>query len=351
MGNAVLVNGKIWCAHTIFVPLAAPTTSAISWYCLGTDGTILQNNVVRSELFRYYPAIAVNKAEDVVIGYTISNASTFASAAYTYRSASDPLNTTRTEYVFQPGKDYYYKVFSGTLNRWGDYSNAVVDPVDQTLWTVQEYAEQIGGGGTTPRWATQWAQVNSSAPMGPLPADLLSFDAMLTKNKEAALTWTVSTESNARGYELQRSKDGGLFEKAGFLAARNQQGQQTYHFIDREPLYGKSYYRLRMVDNDGRSKTSATRAIENTQLALQLLSVAPNPVQSSLQVRLYAPGRTKAEIKVINAGGQTVLRKMYDMQEGYYLDQVDAGSLAPGNYFLQVSTAGSKPVLRPFVKQ
>jgi|GEM_PF-2726127 hypothetical protein len=350
MGNAVLVNGKIWCAHTVFVPLSAPTTSAISWYCLGTDGTILQNNVIRSDLFRYYPAIAVNKAEDVVIGYTISNLSTFASAAYTYRSASDPLHSTRTEYVFQPGKDYYYKVFSGTLNRWGDYSNAVVDPVDQTLWTVQEYAEQIGGGGTTPRWATQWAQVNSSAPMGPLPATLLSFEANLSRSKLVNLTWKAGSETQLKGYEVQRSKDGTIFEKIGFVAANNMPGTHSYTYNDREPLFGNSFYQLRMVNNDGGHKLSKARSINNVQPAMVLVGLSPNPVQSKLQFRLYAPAQSKIEAAIVNAAGQAVMAKIYPVQEGYYLDYLELGSLPAGNYFLRLASGGAQPVLKAFTK-
>jgi hypothetical protein len=350
MGNAVVINGKIWYAHTIFQPATNPTICGISWCSTNLNGEVQMNGTIFGGVYRYYPSIAVNRSEDVLIGYTVSSAGRYASAAYAYRIAADPWGQVRNEYAFQEGLDYYFKAFSGTRNRWGDYSVSTLDPVNQTLWTVQQYAE-LRQGGTTSRWATQWAQVNSSSALGPLPVTLLTFDASLSRTKEAQLTWSVTAESNAKGYEIQRSRDGAIFEKVGFVAARNQNGALNYAYTDREPLYGKSYYRLRMVDNNGQSKTSATKAIVNEQASFVLLGLGANPVRSNMQVRMYAPGPTKVEIQVTNAAGQTLLRKIYDMQEGYYLDDVDVSTLAAGNYFLMLQSDKGERKTLAFVKQ
>ena len=43
--------------------------------------------------------------------------------------------------MLRAGDGAYFKTFSGTENRWGDYSATVVDPVNDTdFWTIQEYA-------------------------------------------------------------------------------------------------------------------------------------------------------------------------------------------------------------------
>ena len=45
---------------------------------------------------------------------------------------STPIKVTNTTAIYAP----FY-----TLNRWGDFSQTVVDPEDdQTIWTFQEYA-------------------------------------------------------------------------------------------------------------------------------------------------------------------------------------------------------------------
>jgi hypothetical protein len=106
-----------------------------------------------------------------------------------------------------------------------------------------------------------------------------------------------------------------------------------------------------MVDNNGQSKTSATKAIVNEQASFVLLGLGANPVRSNMQVRMYAPGPTKVEIQVTNAAGQTLLRKIYDMQEGYYLDDVDVSTLAAGNYFLMLQSDKGERKTLAFVKQ
>ena len=56
---------------------------------------------------------------------------------------------------YGPGGATYHKTFGGTANRWGDYSNTQVDPVDDlSFWTVQERASK-----TRNIWTTQWARV------------------------------------------------------------------------------------------------------------------------------------------------------------------------------------------------
>ena len=61
----------------------------------------------------------------------------------------------------QAGLDYYVRTFGGRRNRWGDYSGAAVDPMDDmTFWIFNEYAEVRGTPTPVPpedgRWGTAW---------------------------------------------------------------------------------------------------------------------------------------------------------------------------------------------------
>jgi hypothetical protein len=78
----------------------------------------------------------------------------------------------RDPFIYKTGEDYYHKTFSGTRNRWGDYSKAQVDPSnDLDLWTVQEYAKARVGtddgntGSNSSRWGTWWARLGLPAPL------------------------------------------------------------------------------------------------------------------------------------------------------------------------------------------
>src|SRR5262249_3799848 len=113
----------------------------------------------------YFPSIAANSCDGVMVGFTGSgpNAGQFASAMYTGRLASDPVNTMQSVAVLHAGVADYFKTFGFGRNRWGDFSATCVDPADDTtLWTIQEYAAtQVGmncvdGSG---RWGTWWGSM------------------------------------------------------------------------------------------------------------------------------------------------------------------------------------------------
>jgi hypothetical protein len=112
-----------------------------------------------------YPSIAVNSANDMVLGFSQFSSTTFASAGYAYRDHADALGTIRDPVIFKAGQDCYNKDFGTGRNRWGDFSHTTVDPTgDCGLWTIQEYAKFQAPptvGGSTSKWGTWWAKVNA----------------------------------------------------------------------------------------------------------------------------------------------------------------------------------------------
>jgi subtilisin-like proprotein convertase family protein len=167
MQNVVYRNGSLWCAQTVFLPSGASATrSAIQWWQLTTAGAITQRGRVddsTGQKFYAFPSIAVNKNSDVLVGYSRFSGQIYAGSAYSFRGQADPVNTLRTEAGLKAGSDDYYKTFSGTRNRWGDYSSTVVDPVnDLDMWTIQEHADLASGG--VSRWGTWWGRVGPSTP-------------------------------------------------------------------------------------------------------------------------------------------------------------------------------------------
>ena len=161
MHNVVYRNGALWCTHHVYLPNNAPTRSSIQWWQVSVTGDILQRGLVddpTNGFFYAFPSIAVNRNNDVLIGYSSFSLSQFPSAGYSFRNSGDPSGTLQPSTVFKAGEAKYFKTFSGTRNRWGDYSNTQVDPIDDTaFWTIQQYAANPAGG--VDRWGTWWAQV------------------------------------------------------------------------------------------------------------------------------------------------------------------------------------------------
>ena len=161
--NCVYRNGSLWAAQTVYLPASGtPNRSIAQWWQVNTAsgslGVVQQFGRVDSASAQYdyaYPTLDVNARDDMMIGYSRFGASQYASANYSFRLHNDPPNTLRPDTVFKAGEAPYFKDFGTGDNRWGDYSNVAVDPVnDRDLWTIQEYA------GTANNWGTWWGNVS-----------------------------------------------------------------------------------------------------------------------------------------------------------------------------------------------
>jgi hypothetical protein len=152
--NVVVRNGSVWATHHVGLPASGPTHNAIRWLEIDPSPlTVLQLGTLEDAtgLKHYgYPSIAVNANGDALIGYSRSSTAQFVSANYAARAVTDPPGTLRDDLVYKAGEAPY------DSGRWGDYSNTVVDPVDNsTMWTIQEAAAAPGNSS----YALWWAKV------------------------------------------------------------------------------------------------------------------------------------------------------------------------------------------------
>ncbi len=169
LNNVIMRNGKLWAAHHVFLPGGGTTTrGAIQWWVIDTLTDLpLQIGLIddpTGKTTRTFPSVAVDAAENMVIGYSIFSSTIYASSAYSFRNQCTPTNTMQTEVVYKEGLAPYFKNFGGSRCRWGDYSNTCLDPATGKFWTIQEYAApRVGSGDNASRWGTWWAEVSPEA--------------------------------------------------------------------------------------------------------------------------------------------------------------------------------------------
>jgi len=86
---------------------------------------------------RFMGSIAMDKAGNIALGYSVSSSGIYPSVRYVTRRPNDPLGTMRTERTLKSGRGAQ----TGS-NRWGDYSAMVVDPTTgcQFWYTNQFYS-------------------------------------------------------------------------------------------------------------------------------------------------------------------------------------------------------------------
>jgi hypothetical protein len=132
--------------------VTAGSSVGVRWYEIrspgGTPTVYQQGTYAPDSNYRWMGSIAMDKAGDIGLGYSISSGSIHPGIRYTGRAATDPLNTLQAESVVFDGAGSQ----TGGLSRWGDYSSISVDPVDDcTFWYTTEY---IPGNGSF-NWHTR----------------------------------------------------------------------------------------------------------------------------------------------------------------------------------------------------
>ena len=138
--RVVRIGGSYWGVFTRKVS----SDNVIRWFEIAADTLdVRQDGLITipgQDL--YFPSIAVNDDGDAVIGFSASGPGTdeFISAYAAVGRPVDGITTFQIPQVLKQGVDNYQNL-ANSRNRWGDYSNTVVDPADPNIfWTFQEWA-------------------------------------------------------------------------------------------------------------------------------------------------------------------------------------------------------------------
>jgi uncharacterized membrane protein len=86
--------------------------------------------------YRWMGSIAMDSAQDIALGYSISSPSMYPSISYTGRVPSDALGTMESEAQIVAGTGSQ----TFTVHRWGDYTSMAIDGADDcTFWYTNQY--------------------------------------------------------------------------------------------------------------------------------------------------------------------------------------------------------------------
>jgi len=164
--DAVWQQGSLWCVFTVAYPLS--NTEKAYWLKLSTmtvapsvlDQGVILGDDIASNVFTFFPSIAINSKSIVAFGFSASAETIFAGAYVTVRDdKTDVKGSVQSTEIVRQGEGFYSKVFDGTRNRWGDYTGMANDPVDDDcFWAYNQYAgvptEVLGS-----IWKTVWARL------------------------------------------------------------------------------------------------------------------------------------------------------------------------------------------------
>ena len=160
-----------------------------------------------------------------------------------------------------------------------------------------------------------------------LPVHLINFTAKPVNNN-VQLQWTVANEINIARYEVEFSKDGRTFNKIGNTSPTDIHVlEKIYSFLHTGAINGKNYYRLKIVDADGKFTYSPVRIVI---MGSDAVLVYPNPFHSQLNIVNSNGGA--ATVRLLDLTGKQLLQQTFEASTA-----LNVNNLASGVYIVQVN--------------
>jgi len=167
------------------------------------------------------------------------------------------------------------------------------------------------------------------------------------------LNWKVTCTTSPRAnITLQRSSDSRNFNDIYSITADALRCNQPFDYTDANPLKGMNYYRLKIVDADGKITYSTTVALLNAAKGFDIISIAPNPVvNDNFKLNVSNALSGKMEIVIFDMQGRLVNRQSISLIAGFNSLPVNVANLSAGTYTIKAGMADEQTKIVRFVKQ
>lgn len=191
----------------------------------------------------------------------------------------------------------------------------------------------------------------SSAPVGVLAVSMEYFKGV-QQNGKHLLNWKANCSSASVTFEIERSTDGQHFTIIKTLSASQVRCSQPFNHTDDKPENGINYYRIKMIDADGKSSYSHTILLALKNKGVDILHISPNPVgKENAVLRLNAFENLQANIVIADFTGRVLRNQTAALIQGTNQVIVQSFSLARGMYHVTVYAPGEPAKTVRLIKQ
>lgn len=175
----------------------------------------------------------------------------------------------------------------------------------------------------------------------PLKVDLLSFNGKHFNDKDQ-INWTTSNEDGPVQYFVEKSLDATTFKDIGTVNGYNNgQNINTYSFTQPDTIFGAVYYRLRIVDQQGKVKFSRVIQLNGKNNEINFVNVI-NPFSQKLQFEIVSSSNGTANMDLVSLQGVVVKRKEFGLNVGINnLLMNNTDNLPAGVYILRIEFNGN----------
>ena len=191
----------------------------------------------------------------------------------------------------------------------------------------------------------------SSTKSAILSISLNYFKGTQNANKHL-LTWKVNCTSDEAKFEVQRSTDGLNFTPINVFTASKIRCASAFDFTDENPAPGKNYYRLKLIDVDGKVNYSNIVLLTQKTAHFELVSLTPNVVSSQTAIlKINTPVKETVTIVLSDFSGRFIQNQAVTLQVGSNQIPVQAVGLAAGIYHVTIYSNDAKPISLKLIKQ
>lgn len=179
---------------------------------------------------------------------------------------------------------------------------------------------------------------------GTLPVTIINLKVQ-QQGKAVKVDWSSLTEINVASYEIQRAAIGNAFSTLGELPAKgNGTLQQNYSFNDLLPIHGNNYYRLKVIDKDGKI-TYSNIVLVNISNDRTVTIIYPVPTKDILHINGLDALKTSM-LSIVDLRGNVVLKTT--VRDPSYNWNVQ--NLSKGMYYLHIQAANINTTIN-FLKE
>ncbi len=197
-----------------------------------------------------------------------------------------------------------------------------------TSYRFSNVTALITGGSNTRRFTLGTTNISQT----PLPITLMKFDAEVDNNNDVKLMWTTAQEINNEYFTIERSSNGLDWEEILKIpGAGDSKTARSYSEYDRNPLWGKSYYRLKQTDFDGSSTYFNVRSVIVNR---SFRDVVVHPVPANDVLLIKYPSSEKIVFKLADQFGREYAITPEIDQDGA---SIPVSTIPPGIYFLYIT--------------
>ena len=168
------------------------------------------------------------------------------------------------------------------------------------------------------------------------------------------LNWKVNCYSTPSvTLVLERGSNGRSFTAINSITASALRCDLPFTYSDAQPLAGANYYRLKMIDADGKVSYSGVVVLLNKEKGLEIVSINPNPVtvDGMFKLNVTSAQATKLNLVIVDMQGRIVNQQVLAVANGFNSLTVNVATLSTGTYQVYGTSSEGKTKVLSFVKQ